>query len=144
MVVGLAPAGLVDPESGLSEPPVSPLVAFDLADLLHHLGGGLVVAGLDGQVEQRQPDLEVVRPQGRELGKVLPRQRRLAEPDLRHGQPVEKRGAVGGGDLLRRLCQPGHRSLGGIVTLQPPVVQPCQLDGQARAQVLFRLVEDLQ
>ena len=76
------------------------LVAFDLADLAHEIGGVVPVAGFDGQVEQREPDTEIVRLEGRQLAPVLSRQVRFAEPDLDvrradRGTPVDRQQGSG-------------------------------------------------
>ena len=71
---GGAAADLVDQEGRLREPPRRPLVALGLADLVHELGGVGVVAGRQGQVEEPEPDAEVLRLEGRQLAPVLPRQ----------------------------------------------------------------------
>ena len=93
-VLGGAAADLVEQQSRPREPPGGPLVAFDLADLVHETGGVVVVAGRHGQVEQPEPDAEVVRLEVRQLAPVLPRQVRLAEPDL--DRPRADRGTRAG------------------------------------------------
>ena len=80
----------------------------------------------------------------RQLAIELPRQREVAEPDLRHGEPIKERGSVGGRELVPRLRQLCHRGLGRIAALQAPEVQASQLNLQVRTQVLLGLVEDLQ
>ena len=74
---GSTAADLVDQQGRLREPPDGPLVAFDLANLVHEIGGGVLVAGCHGQVEQPEPDTEVLRLEGRQLAPVLARQVRI-------------------------------------------------------------------
>ena len=113
----------------LRETPVAPLVAFDLADLAHELGGVVLVTGFDGQVEQPEPDTSY-RARGPLARDSIAAPGRFAEPDLGHGEPVEKRGTVGSRDLLAGLRQLGHSGLGRVAPLQAPVVQACQLNSR--------------
>ena len=112
-------ANLVKEEDCLRESPEGPFVAFDLADLAHEIAGSVLVTGLDGQVEQLSRTWRFSGWRDASSRQCCRARAGLAEPDLGQGEPIEKRGPVGGRDLLPGLRQLGHRGLGRASPSRP-------------------------